>query len=120
MYDQIHISGLHLRTIIGVNRDERRDRQDVIVDIVLHTDARIAAVSDEIEDAVNYRTITKRVIDLVENSKYHLVEKLAEEIAKLCLQDTRVESVRVGIEKPTALRFASSVGVTIERKRDKV
>jgi D-erythro-7,8-dihydroneopterin triphosphate epimerase len=67
---------------------------------------------------VNYRTLTKRVIDLVEGSRYFLVEKLAEEIAQLCLDDRRVQDVTVTIEKPAALRFARSVGVSILRGRD--
>ncbi len=115
--DQIHIKGLLLRTIVGINPEERRDRQDVLIDIVLWADTRAAGRSDNIDDAVNYRTITKRVIELVEGSQFYLVEKLAEEIAALCLQDPRVERATVSVEKPGALRFARSVGVTIDRGR---
>ncbi|HJL70130.1 MAG TPA: dihydroneopterin aldolase, partial [Anaerolineales bacterium] len=75
--DQIEISDLHLRAIIGVNPDERENRQDVLVNITLDVDTRPAAASDAIADAANYRTITKRVIDLVENSRFFLVETLA-------------------------------------------
>ena len=117
MTDQISISDLHLRAIIGVNSDERRARQDILVNIVLHTDTQAAAQSDDIKDAVNYRTITKSVIDLVEKSDSYLVEHLAEKISRLCLKDSRVSRVLVSVEKPTALRFASSVGVTIERSQ---
>jgi FolB domain-containing protein len=66
-------------------------------------------------DAVNYRTITKRVIKLVEESQFYLVEKMAAEIAAICLEDPRVEEVSVRVEKPGALRFARSVGVEIHR-----
>lgn len=118
MTDRIFIRDLLLRTIIGVNDEERNNRQDVIVNIVLHADTRAAGRSDNIDDAVNYRTVTKRVIELVEGSQYFLVEKMAEEIAACCLSDERVQRVEVSVEKPMALRFARSVGVSIERSRD--
>jgi FolB domain-containing protein len=118
MADQILIKDLLLRTIIGINEHERQDRQDVLVNITLYVDTRLAGISDDIDDAVNYRTITKRVIELVEGSSFFLVEKLGAEIAAVCLQDPRVERVRVQVEKPGALRFARSVGIAIERTRD--
>jgi D-erythro-7,8-dihydroneopterin triphosphate epimerase len=117
MADQIQIKDLQLRTIIGINEEERRDRQDVVINIVLCADTRAAGASDDIDDAVNYRTITKRVIRLVEESQFCLVERLAAEIAAICLQDPRVESASVRVEKPGALRFARSVGVEIHRTR---
>ena len=120
MPDSIEIHDLLLRTIVGINPDERVNRQDVIINVRLETDTRTAARSDNIDDAVNYRDITKNVIDLVEGSKFHLVERMAEEIAQLCLRDDRVTRAVVQIEKPAALRFARSVGVTIERARDDV
>jgi D-erythro-7,8-dihydroneopterin triphosphate epimerase len=120
MSDEIRIKGLFLRTIIGINDDEREHKQDVRINLALTVDTRPAARSDEIDDAVNYRTITKDVIDLVENSQFFLVERMAEEIARLCLRDPRVERVRVSIEKPAALRFARSVGVVIRRSRSDV
>ncbi len=120
MTDQIHIKDLLLRTIVGINEEERRDRQDVLINMVLHVDTRPAGESDDIDQAVNYRTLTKRVIQLVETSQFYLVEKLAAEIAASCLDDPRVERVHVTVEKPGALRFARSVGVTIERGRDNV
>jgi dihydroneopterin aldolase/D-erythro-7,8-dihydroneopterin triphosphate epimerase len=117
MPDRIVIKDLLLRTIIGVNDDERSNRQDVLINLVLETDTRAAARSDDLADAVNYRTVTKQVIELVETSRFLLVERLAEEIARLCLTHEGVERVQVTVEKPTALRFASSVGLSIERTR---
>jgi dihydroneopterin aldolase / 2-amino-4-hydroxy-6-hydroxymethyldihydropteridine diphosphokinase len=117
MTDRIEIKDLLLRTILGINDEERHNRQDVLINIVLHTDTRTASTSDQIEDAVNYRAITKRVIALVESSSFFLVERMAAEIAALCLDDPRVERVAVRVEKPGALRFARSVGVEIERTR---
>lgn len=120
MSDQIQIKDLLLRTIIGINEDERRNRQDALINIVLHADTRAAGTSDEIEDAVNYRTITKRVIKRVEESQFYLVEKMAAEIAAICLEDPRVEAVDVRVEKPGALRFARSVGVEVHRTRSEL
>jgi FolB domain-containing protein len=118
MIDQIQIKDLHLRTIIGINDEERRNRQDVLINIILYADTRAAGRSDDISDAVNYRTITKEVIELVENSSFFLVEKMAAQIAAICLADPRVERTRVRVEKPGALRFARSVGVEIDRARE--
>ena len=117
MSDRIQIHDLLLRTIIGINEEERRNRQDVLINITLYADTRAAGASDEIEEAVNYRTITKQVIECVEGSSFHLVEKMAAEIAAICLRDPRVEAVDVRVEKPGALRFARSVGVEIHRTR---
>jgi FolB domain-containing protein len=115
--DRIQIKDLLLRTATGINEEERRNRQDVLINITLYADTRAAGDSDDIEDAVNYRTITKRVIKRVEESSFHLVEKMAAEIAAFCLEDPRVEAVDVRVEKPGALRFARSVGVEIHRTR---
>jgi dihydroneopterin aldolase/D-erythro-7,8-dihydroneopterin triphosphate epimerase len=118
MTDMIHIEDLLLRTIIGINEEERRKRQDVLINITLYADTRAAGRSDDIADAVNYRTIAKQVIQCVEASSFFLVEKMAAEIAAICLSDPRVERARVRVEKPGALRFARSVGVEIERGRE--
>ena len=120
MSDQIQIKDLLLRTIIGINDEERRNRQDVLINITLHADTRPGGVSDDIEDAVNYRSITKQVIQRVEESSFYLVEKMAAEIAGICLEDRRVEAVDVRVEKPGALRFARSVGIKIHRTRSEV
>jgi len=117
MTDQIQIKDLLLRAIIGINAEERRNRQDILINIALQADTRAAGQSDDIDDAVNYRTLTKRIVALVENSQFYLVEKLAAEIATLCLDDPRVERADVRVEKPGALRFARSVGVEIQRTR---
>jgi dihydroneopterin aldolase/D-erythro-7,8-dihydroneopterin triphosphate epimerase len=117
MADYIEIEGLLLRAIIGVNPDERVNLQDVLIDIRLETDTRGAAASDDIADAVNYRTLTKEVIAFVESSEFLLVERLAEGVADLCLRDQRVSRVWVKLRKPGAVRFAKSVGVSIERSR---
>ena len=116
--DQIIIKDLLLRGIIGINPEERVKQQDILINLVIYADISKAAATDTIEDAVDYKAITKRVIDHVENSADFLVEKLVTDIARLILAEFQVERVRVRVEKPGALRFAQSVGIEIERSRD--
>lgn len=118
--DRILISDLMLRAIIGINDWERVERQDVLLNITLFGDLRAAGASDQIEDTINYRTITKEIIKHVESSQRFTVEALAAGVARICLKAKGVVRVRVRIEKPGALRFARSVGVEIERTEDDV
>lgn len=115
--DKVIIKDLLLRGIIGINPDEREKKQDILINLVLFTDIRPAAESDAIVDALNYRTITKRIINHVEASADFLVEKLVSDIARIVLTEFPVARVRVRLEKPGALRFAQSVGIEIERSR---
>jgi len=114
--DRIEIKDLLLRSIVGVNEDERRKRQDILINLVLLADTRPAAASDDIDDTVNYRTVTKSIVRMVEASKFFTVEKLAAEVAQLVLSEHPVSEATVTVEKPGALRFARSVGVTITRR----
>jgi dihydroneopterin aldolase/D-erythro-7,8-dihydroneopterin triphosphate epimerase len=117
--DQVFIRDLLVRGILGINPEERTNRQDIIVNVIMWADTRPAALSDDIEDAVNYRTVAKAIIDHIETGQPMLVERLVEEIAGICFQtDARIEAVEVSVEKPGALRFARSVGVSIFRTRD--
>jgi FolB domain-containing protein len=115
--DRIHIKDLVVRGILGINPDERVNKQDILVNITLWADTSVAAVSDDIEDAVNYKTITKRVIAHLEEGEPMLVERVVQEIADICLEDERVQQVEVTVEKPGALRYARSVGISIIRTR---
>ncbi len=115
--DKIFIKDLALRCIIGVNAEERREKQDVIVNIVMYVDLSSAGRSDDFGDAIDYRVIKKCVVHTVEESHFFLVEALAERIAEICLDNPSVQSTQVTVEKPLALRFARSVGVEITRSR---
>jgi FolB domain-containing protein len=115
--DRILISDLQARCIIGVGEEERREKQDVIINVALSSDLREPGRTDRFEDALDYRDLKKKILHLIENSKYFLVEALAEAIATVCLENGKVIDVRVRVEKPAALRFARSVGVEIERER---
>jgi FolB domain-containing protein len=116
--DRILIKDLLLRGIVGIKPDERVNAQDILINLALVADLRPAGASDRIEDCVNYRTITKEIIALVEASDFRTVEKLAEEIARQVLAHPEIAEVEVTVEKPGALRFARSVGVTIVRRRE--
>ena len=115
MQDRIIIRDLLVRTIIGINDWEREHPQDVVINIDLDFDTRKAAASDDVDDTLNYRTLTKRVLELAEGSSFLLVEKLAAEIARIALIEFAASKVQVRVEKPGALRFARSVGVEIVR-----
>ena len=116
--DRIDIVDLRVSGIIGINPDERVNEQDILVNVSMWADTRAAAASDDIDDAVNYRTITKKIIAHIQSHKPMLVERLVSEIAELCLEaDHRVDEVAVRVEKPGALRHAASVGVAITRSR---
>lgn len=117
--DRIHIRDLSVMGIIGINPDERLTEQEVLVNVTLWADTRPAATSDEIGDAVNYRTINKSLIAHIEEGKPMLVERLVAELVQICFDgDDRVREVEMTVEKPGALRHARSVGVTIRRERE--
>ncbi len=115
--DRIRICDLLTRCILGVNESERREKQDVVINLAIYTDLRKAGKSDRIEDTVDYRALKKRVLAMVENSQFILEEALAEAVAELCLEQPQVRQVDVRVEKPHALRFARSVAVEISRRR---
>ena len=115
--DRIIIRDLLVRGIIGINDWERQKQQDILINLTILTDLRTAGQSDDLSDSLNYRTMTKAVIGHVENASYFLVERLASEIARICLVDFGADRVIVRVEKPGALRFAESVGVEIDRRR---
>ncbi|MEN8234466.1 MAG: dihydroneopterin aldolase [Actinomycetota bacterium] len=116
--DAIHIRDLLVPGILGINPEERINHQDVLVNATLWADTRAAAASDDIDDAVNYRTITKRLITHIEEGSPMLVERLVAELVEICFDaDERVAAVEMTVEKPGALRHARSVGITIHRTR---
>jgi len=116
--DQILIRDLQFRCVVGVDPEERHDRQDITAQITLDVDLRKAGRTDAIEDTVDYRALKKEVLHMAENSQFQLIEALAESIAKICLTRDRVAHVEVVVEKPGALRFARAVAVRIVRTRD--
>lgn len=115
--DRILIRELSARCIIGISPEERRAKQDVVVSLMLSAELGRAGRSDDPKDTVDYRAIKKRVLALVESSEFHLLEALAEAIARACLETPGIDEVRVTVDKPGALRFARSVAVELARRR---
>ncbi|HSL28455.1 MAG TPA: dihydroneopterin aldolase [Anaerolineales bacterium] len=116
--DKVIIRDLLVRGIIGVNDWERKRAQDILINITIFTDTRRAAETDSIVDCVNYSTMSKRVQAHAESAERLTVEALANDLARLCLEDPNVQKVILRVEKPGAVRFAKSVGVEVERSRD--
>jgi 7,8-dihydroneopterin aldolase/epimerase/oxygenase len=115
--DSIYVHALKTEAIIGIYDWERQVKQTVIVDIEIGADIRKAALSDSIDDTLNYKRVAKHVLAFVEQSKFHLVETLAEHIAMLILEDFGVASVHIALSKPGAVRSSRDVGVILDRNR---
>jgi FolB domain-containing protein len=113
--DQVLIKDLLIRGVIGISDQERSQPQDIVINVVIFTDITSASKSDSINDCVNYRSMAKKIIALVEKGERYTVEALAADIARLLLEESGVQKVRVRVEKPGAVRFSRSVGVEIER-----
>jgi D-erythro-7,8-dihydroneopterin triphosphate epimerase len=115
--DRIYIRDLQCRCIVGINQEERMKKQEVIINIVMMCNLTAARKSDKIEDTVDYKGVKTRVLALVENSCHFLLERLADAVAGVCMEEERVQRVEVTIDKPGALRFARSVAVSVVQGR---
>jgi len=113
--DKIILQDLRVEAVIGIWEWERRIRQTVSLDLELATDIRRAAASDDIEDATDYKRIAKRLITVVEESEFKLVETLAETLARIVVVDFGVSWVKLSVSKPGAIEGSRNVGVVIER-----
>ena len=115
--DKIFIHALKTETIVGIFDWERQVKQTVVLDIEISADIRKAAITDSIDDTLNYKRVAKRVLAFIEGSSFHLVETLAEQVAMLILEEFAVSWVSIALSKPGAIRSSRDVGVTIERTR---
>jgi dihydroneopterin aldolase len=114
--DRVFIENLSVETVIGIFDWEREIRQVVSLDLEMEFDIRNAAISDSIEDALDYKAVSKRLIRFVEHSEFQLVEALAEQCAAIILEEFPVDYVKLKLSKPGAVRGSSAVGVIIERR----
>jgi FolB domain-containing protein len=117
MPDRIYVRDLAVRCIIGINDWERQVRQDVVVNLALNVDLRRPGQTDDIGDTVDYKVLKDSIVEMVEASRFLLIERLAEEIARLCFTDSRISAATVTVDKPGALSMARSVAVEIHRER---
>lgn len=110
----IDIKNLRLRTFIGFNPEEKIKKQDIVLNITITYAISEAALADHVEEALDYKVITKQVIKHVESGRFLLLEKLVADVLDICSRHPDVETARVTIDKPHALRFADSVSLTLE------
>ncbi|ERS82082.1 MULTISPECIES: dihydroneopterin triphosphate 2'-epimerase [Halomonas] len=113
----IRIKNLRLRTYIGIKEEEIKNRQDVVINAVIRYRADKAVAFNHIEQALNYRTITKQVIAHVEENRFLLLERMTREVLDLIMAHEQVLTAQVEIDKPHALRFADSVSITLSESR---
>ena len=113
----INICNLRLRTYIGFNPDEKSKQQDVVVNAEIRYRADPAFQSDDEDDALNYKIITKRMINHIEHGRFHLLEKLTADLLSIATEPERVSFAEIKVDKPHALRFADSVSVTLSASR---
>jgi dihydroneopterin aldolase len=116
--DKIFLSSLSIECIVGIWEWERRVKQTVIIDLEMAADIRKAASTDRIEDTIDYKKITKRLLAFVGDSQFHLVETLTERIAELIVTEFGVTWVKVRLNKRGAIRGARDVGIEIERRTE--
>ena len=116
--DKVIIKNLLARGIIGVNDWERKRAQNILINVTIFTDTRHAGETDNLQDCINYSTMSKKILAHAESVNRLTVEALANDLAKICLEEQGVQKVIVSVEKPGAVRFAESVGVEIERNKD--
>ena len=116
-FAMINVKNLSLRTFIGFNPEEKVKKQDVVLNIEIKYAIGGNVFQDHIEDALNYKVITKKVIQHVEQGSFLLLEKLTSDVLRICSDHPSIDSSRVTIDKPQALRFADSVSLTLEYQR---
>jgi D-erythro-7,8-dihydroneopterin triphosphate epimerase len=116
----INIRNLRLRTYIGFNPEEKEKRQDIIVNIEINYAISQAVLQDNVDNALDYKQITKQVIEYVENGRFLLLEKLVADVLEICSRNPLVSYARVTIDKPHALRFADSVSLALEYVTNKM
>lgn len=109
----IRIKNLRLRTFIGIKEEEIANRQDVVINIQLRYPADKARNSEDINDALNYRTITKSIIRHVEDNRFALLEKLTQDVLNIASDHEWITYAEVEVDKPFALRYADSVSMTL-------
>lgn len=114
---RIRVKDLRLRTYIGINEDEILNKQDVLINLTVFYRSTDAVRDNDIDNALNYRTITKAVIAHVESNRFSLLERLTQEILDLVMSKPSVEYAEVEVDKPHALRFAESVSITLAAGR---
>lgn len=113
--DIVFVEQLKISATIGVWEWEQRIKQTLVIDLELGTDIGKCAASDDIKDALSYKAVSMRVVELISNGKFNLIESVAETVAKTILKEFSVEWCKVRVSKPRAVEKSANVGVVIER-----
>jgi len=113
--DIVFIDGLEIETIIGIYDWEREVKQIVRIDLEMAWDNKPAANSEDINKALNYKDVSKRLISFIGDSEFLLVETMAEHIAEIIQNEFGVKWLSLKLSKPGAICGAKAVGVKIQR-----
>lgn len=116
--DKIILTDLRINAVIGIWDWEKRNPQTISIDLEMQTDTKKASQLDSIEDALDYKAVSKRVKQFIQASQFNLIETLAENVAKIILEEFDVQWLKLRISKPFAIRDSRNVGVSIERTKD--
>ena len=116
MSDKIIIRQLEVNAVIGIHQWEKQQTQTLLFDMDLSFDCRQAAQSDDIKDALDYFEVCSQVTEFVQNSRYELIETLAEQVAALVLKQFTCQKIKLKLFKPQAIENTQTVGVSIVRQ----
>ena len=116
--DKVILTDLRIDTVIGIWDWEKRNPQTVSIDLEMQTDTKTASQSDSIEDTLDYKAVSKRVKQFIQESQFNLIETVAENVAKIILEEFDVQWLKLRISKPFAISDSKNVGICIERTRD--
>ena len=116
--DKIILTDLRIDAVIGIWDWEKRNPQTILIDLEMQTDTKKASQSDSIEDALDYKAVSKRVKQFIQESQFNLIETLAENVAKIILEEFDVQWLKLSVSKPFAIKDSKNIGVCIERTKD--
>ena len=116
--DKIILTDLRIDAVIGIWNWEKRNPQTITIDLEMLTDIKKASQSDSIKDAVDYKAVSKRVKKFIQESQFNLIETLAENVAKIILEEFDIQWLKLSVSKPFAIKDSKNIGVCIERTKD--
>ena len=116
--DKIILTDLRIDAVIGIWDWEKRNSQTISINLEMQTDTKKASQSDSIEDALDYKAVSKRVKQFIQESQFNLIETLAENVAKIILEEFDIQWLKLSVSKPFAIKGSKNIGVCIERTKD--
>ena len=116
--DKIVLTDLRVDAVIGIWDWEKRNSQSISIDLEMQTDTKKISQSDSIEDALDYKAVSKRAKQFIQDSQFNLIETLAENLAQIILEEFDVQWLKLSISKPYAIRDSKNIGVCIERTKN--